>query len=335
MPAALAATALRWWDGGSEVLAVNGAGAAPRGLITASDDGANSVTVPGLAGAWEALHTRWGRLPLPQIFAPAIRLAEADWALLGPGAGERFVQPELAKLLRLLGEEGPGAFYTGPTAAAIVDGIARHGGTLDREDMRAHHTEVIPPLKVRFGGAEVIIQPPPTQGGLLAMALRALDGWAVEDEGAADHLGVELTEAAFLHRDDAGQGEALMSMDLDADPARAAHRGGPRDYLHTAGVATPGADGQVQTLLQIIHRIVKGDADLASAIAVPRWRSENGSLLIEEGRPSAQYLERLGHAILRLPAGEMRFGAIACAGVIDGAPITLADWRRENGAGVA
>jgi gamma-glutamyltranspeptidase/glutathione hydrolase len=91
MPAALAATALRWWDGGSEVLAVNGAGAAPRGLITASDDGANSVTVPGLAGAWEALHTRWGRLPLPQIFAPAIRLAEADWALLGAGAGERLV----------------------------------------------------------------------------------------------------------------------------------------------------------------------------------------------------------------------------------------------------
>jgi gamma-glutamyltranspeptidase/glutathione hydrolase len=100
-------------------------------------------------------------------------------------------------------------------------------------------------------------------------------------------------------------------------------------------LATPGADGQVQTLLQIIHRIVKGDADLASAIAVPRWRSENGSLLIEEGHPSAQYLEGRGHAILRLPAGEMRFGAIACAGVIDGAPITLADWRRENGAGVA
>ena len=46
-------------------------------------------------------------------------------------------------------------------------------------------------------------------------------------------------------------------------------------------LATPGADGQVQTLLQVLVAIHREQLDLARAIARPRWRSEDGALLIE------------------------------------------------------
>lgn len=416
---------------GEQVIAVNGSGAAPRRLVTADQTGANSVTVPGIAGAWGALHRRWGRLPLAQVLGPAIRLAElghpvsstlaeavrvqarrleaggADsWALTGLAVGERFVQPQLAALLRALADEGADSFYCGATAAAIASTIARHGGALDKNDLADHRTELADPIATEFGGVSVFVQPPPTQGVLLAMSLRALAGMIGHDPQTIEHLCVELTEAAFAFRDRVAEGRALFDVALAADPARAARRGGPRAYLHTAGVstadedglvvsslvsvfddfgscvyvpelgitlnnraggftagdnaaapgrrpvhtlapamlrteggllalATPGADGQVQTLLQLIRRLVTSGEDLASAIAAPRWRSEGGELLIEADHPGAFDLARRGHGLRRLTSGDMRFGAIACAGHDPMGPYAVADWRRDTWAGTA
>jgi gamma-glutamyltranspeptidase/glutathione hydrolase len=103
----------------------------------------------------------------------------------------------------------------------------------------------------------------------------------------------------------------------------------------TVALATPGADGQVQTLLQIVSAVQREGMDLASAIARPRWRSENDRLLIERSHPQMEQLRALGHHIAPLADGEMRFGAVVCAGYIDGEPVAAADWRRETWAGVA
>ena len=99
-------------------------------------------------------------------------------------------------------------------------------------------------------------------------------------------------------------------------------------------LATPGADGQVQTLLQILIGIQREGLDLARAIARARWRSEGGMLLVEKGHASLHRLKELGHRVTPLDAGEVRFGAVVCAGWIDGQPIAAADWRRETAAGV-
>lgn len=100
-------------------------------------------------------------------------------------------------------------------------------------------------------------------------------------------------------------------------------------------LATPGADGQVQTLLQVLMAIQKEGVDLARAIARPRWRSENGALLIEQSHPAADALRALGHRVSPLPDGEVRFGAVVCAGSLNEEPLAAADWRRETAAGVA
>ncbi|MBS1072493.1 gamma-glutamyltransferase [Gluconobacter cerinus] len=420
----------------TEIHAISGAGATPRQALKHADEGANSITVPGLAGAWAEMHTRWGSLPFSTILARAIRLAEegivlpcaleqtvvahdarlrrngaGDWQLVGLPSGQLFVQPALAALLRQFAAQGPQCFYGGNIAASIARRIATYGGAMDVKDMAAHTTHVTRPLSVTLGrdtpqATKVFVQPPPTQGILLGMALRNFTRWTPHDDLQADHIAVELTEASFAYRDRASEGQDLLDVMLEVDPARASRRGGPRAYLHTAGVsvadrsgmvvsslisvfddfgscifvpelgivlnnraggftsgtnawapgrvpvhtlapaivqsgwgtmalATPGADGQVQTLLQVIDRILRRREDIAAAIAAPRWRSEGGKLLIEQGHPSAEGLQALGHDVALRPAGALCFGAVACAGVeAGGEPFAVSDWRRNNWAGV-
>jgi gamma-glutamyltranspeptidase/glutathione hydrolase len=74
--------------------------------------------------------------------------------------------------------------------------------------------------------------------------------------------------------------------------------------------------------------------DLAHAIARPRWRSEGGSLLIERSHARVGNLAALGHHVALLADGDVRFGAVVCAGYIDSEPVAAADWRRETWAGI-
>ncbi len=418
-------------DDGKAVTAISGVGRAPMAMRQATTDGANSITVPGLAGAWESLSRGWGRLGLAACLAPAIRLAEGglamsdtlaaavaghrhrllaggagEWALLGTAVGDTLRQPALAALLRAIAARGASAFYEGEAAHAIERAVARLGGALDRQDLAAHRTDMAPPVEVAWGDWTVAVQPPPTQGSLLAMALKNHQALGPIAEDRRDHVCIELTEAAFQYRSRAAEGESLLDIALDIDVEKASLRGGPRAYLHTAGVAasdagglsisslvsvfddfgscvfvpelgitlnnraggftdganaaapgkypvhtlapallrgpggtialaTPGADGQVQTLFQVIDRFDRRGMPLDQAVAAPRWRSEGGLLLIEADHEGLATLEALGHRVKPLPPGDVRFGAVVMAGQIGGQSFALSDWRRECWSGVA
>lgn len=98
-------------------------------------------------------------------------------------------------------------------------------------------------------------------------------------------------------------------------------------------LATPGADGQVQTLLQVLLAAFAKGSDLAEAVSGPRWRSEDGALLIEADHPEIESLRRLDHDVRAIGPGDIKFGAVVCAGQIEGKPVGVADWRRETWAG--
>lgn len=413
-----------------ETVAVNGAGAAPAGLAEVAISGGASVTVPGIVRAWADAAERWGRLPLAAALAPAIRLARGGvrqtqrfvaslgvhvprlveggahgWAMRHIEPGRPVVQNELARFLDLIAKEGAAAFYAGPMAAAIAAASQRTGGALNEADLAAHRTVIAEPVRTTWNGLAVSVQPPMTQGVLLAMALAALERLGALPADLLDHAAIELTNAAFAYRARVGEGEALLAEPLAIDFSRASGQRGPRAYLHTAGVATadrfgttvsslvsvfddfgsgvlvpeggfllnnraagfttapndaapgkrpvhtlapalietplgplalatPGADGQVQTLMQVLIGAFVEGVDLAGAVARPRWRSEDGALLVEAGHPRIARLIALGHDVRELPAGHMKFGAIVCAGTIQGAPVALADWRRETWAAV-
>lgn len=413
------------------IVAFNGTGATPGNLTDVSDDGPNSITVPGLVDAWCELSARMGQLPLSEVLRPAVRLAREGvrvsptlasallthrprlqiggaqrWAMFDAVAGALIEQPQLASLLELVASKGRDSFYSGASAASLARSVQALGGTLSEADLQAHVTVVSRPIETSWGRALLATQPPMAQGVLLNMAVQGLERLGEFPATLHDHVAIELTEAAFAFRADVARGPALLANELSVDFERASRRGGPRAYLHTAGVATadangnivsslvsvfddfgscvfvpelgitlnnraggftagansaapckrpvhtlapamlvteqgvlalatPGADGQVQTLLQVLIAIQREGIDLAHAIARPRWRSENDKLLIERSHSRIAELRALGHQVETLPDGAMRFGAVVCAGYLNDEPIACADWRRETAAGVA
>lgn len=411
----------------SGVVAFNGAGRTPRiRPSTYQTDGGSSVTVPGLVDGWLSLHEQYGSLSLGIVLSSAIQLASdgvrvdaslaravdaqrsrlvayggGQWSLLDKRVGDLWRQPELSSLLSNIVQHGRAAFYSGDAARQLTAAAAAYSGTMSADDLSAHSTQVCAPIETPWSGGVLRVQPPSTQGVLLAMAARWLDEADASSGEALQHAMVEVTEAAFAFRDSVFRGQDLLSEHLDVDLECAAHRGGPRSYLHTAGVATadasglvvsslvsvfddfgsgvfvpelgivlnnraggftsgsnspgpskrpvhtlapaivqtpsggvlalatPGADGQVQTLLQILARTRFFSEDLEHAIAAPRWRSQDGYLLIEDDHESVGHLAERGHRIQLRPAGDDIFGAVVAAGMSANGPFGAADWRRD------
>jgi len=159
------------------------------------------------AGVWEA-SSRFGRIPLAELVAPAARLARDGVelnvpqayvieilagivtstpecaALFAPdgrvaGAGDVVRQPELADALERLAAEGPTPFYTGDIAAAIVDWLAARGGVVTAEDLAGYAAVDREPIRAAYRRREVLTNPPPSAGGILiAHALALLDAQA-------------------------------------------------------------------------------------------------------------------------------------------------------------
>ena len=134
----------------------------------ANIEGFRSIATPGaVAGLCEA-HRRFGKLPLTEVVAPAVRLARKGFSpnpfglyqisgmggmlfrynelrrVLMPGGNmpggdvvDRVVlkQPDLANVLEAIGKGGADAFYKGDIAAAITSDIRRNGGILSEDDM--------------------------------------------------------------------------------------------------------------------------------------------------------------------------------------------------------
>ena len=69
-------------------------------------------------------------------------------------------------------------------------------------------------------------------------------------------------------------------------------------------LGTPGADGQTQTLLQVMANLIDFGADIQEAIESPRWRSLPGNVLRIESRFPPGVLEGLGargHQVVPVP----------------------------------
>jgi gamma-glutamyltranspeptidase/glutathione hydrolase len=99
-------------------------------------------------------------------------------------------------------------------------------------------------------------------------------------------------------------------------------------------LGTPGADGQTQTLLQVMANIIDFGADIQEAIESPRWRSNPGNNLLIESRFPAAVIKGLkgkGHQIELLPDWSPVCGG--AQGIIidgeDGVLMAGADPRRQ------
>jgi gamma-glutamyltranspeptidase / glutathione hydrolase len=161
--------------------------------------GAMGVTsmLPGLT----RLHREHGRLPLETVVSPTIKLAQdgalvtlgvasfmkvlepilrftpAAEALFAPkgetmSEGDSFLTPNLAKVLQRL--------IRGDTVIdddTVLKSFGAPYGNLTKEDLQKAEVIRRTPLSVPVGHTEVLLNPPPSSGGLLVgFSLRLLDG---------------------------------------------------------------------------------------------------------------------------------------------------------------
>ena len=149
-----------------------------------------AVAVPAAVAGCEALHTRWGRLPVAEVMAPAVALARQglrlDWfaALkiaaaardlrrytesariylrdglppVPPAEGNPGTIPlgNLAATMEQLARAGWRDFYEGEIASAFVRDQKAVGGVIDAEDLRGYAARVVPALQVPWRGGRTL-----------------------------------------------------------------------------------------------------------------------------------------------------------------------------------
>src|SRR6185369_9886923 len=96
-----------------------------------------------------------------------------------PEAGSVWVQHDMARLLRRLADDGPGAFYHGEIPRTIVGQVRAHGGILAEDDFAQCRPEVVEPLSIAYRGVRVFTPPPPSGGLTSLQILRTLERFDV------------------------------------------------------------------------------------------------------------------------------------------------------------
>ena len=248
------------------------AGAPPR-------RGIDSVTVPGAVAAWVQLSQRFGRLPLGDVLAPAIEIAERGYAVpvvvqqkwaaalpelqaqpgfadsfmphgRAPQVGELFRFPAAAQALRRIAQSGGEAFYGGEIAQAIARFAARQGGALTVADFERYQPEWVTPLSTGYRGHELHEIGPSGQGIAALMALGMLSHFDLQGLGPASvqgkHLQIEAMKLAFadVWRHVAEPASMTVSAEQMLDPAYLKARAGQirtdRAQDFGPGLAAPG-----------------------------------------------------------------------------------------------
>jgi gamma-glutamyltranspeptidase / glutathione hydrolase len=225
--------------------------------------GALAVAVPGALAGWCQAIRDHGRLALAEVMAPAIRLAEQGFvvtpyfsdcikdsaadlktdpalaALFLPGGealkpGDRLVQKNAARSLRLIAEDGAQTLYgqveRAPSSAdptlypphpalsperrgllagrlgdELVTALQSRGGILAGADLQTYAPIVRQPIRATYRGYEIIGPPPPASSGVhIAQMLNILEHYDLKAMGFgspdACHLLAETLKIAFADR---------------------------------------------------------------------------------------------------------------------------------------
>ncbi|MDB5418204.1 MAG: gamma-glutamyltransferase [Phenylobacterium sp.] len=263
--------------------------------------GGLSISVPGMIDGYRRLLERFGRRGFGELAQPAIGYAEdgAPLSVLAahvltlfrpilerhgptaavflpggqtPAAGSLLPQRDLAATLRLLAREGPRAFYEGPLAARIAQGVQAAGGALTAADMARHATVVEAPIATTYRGRTVLQTGLPSQGFILLEALNIVEQAPSEvlRTGGADalHLMAEALKRAYADRLAYAQDPAFGPTPLDRllskawaaerfagiDPARASDEvpAGPLQDGDTTYLCAVDGDGMMVSLIQSV-----------------------------------------------------------------------------------
>lgn len=197
----------------------------------------NSHLAVGVPGTVAGLHMAWkeqGSRPWKELVQPAITLARdgfeishglarslagvldnmekypasiAQFSKNGKPyeAGDILKQPDLAKTLTRIAEQGPAGFYEGETAALIEKEMKANGGLITMADLKAYQAKKRAVIKGTYRGYDIIGMPPPSSGGTaVVQMLNILEGYDLKANGYGSakniHLITESMRRAFADR---------------------------------------------------------------------------------------------------------------------------------------
>ncbi|MBI5761750.1 MAG: gamma-glutamyltransferase [Planctomycetales bacterium] len=194
-----------------------------------------SAGVPGTVRGLALGHEQFGRCCWRDLVEPAVKLAANGFSIDEPlakslngwikrldpypearrvyskpdgspwQAGDRLVQPELAKTLQLIADGGPNAFYCGPIADQIVAEMQAGGGLISKADLACYRANVRRPIHGTYRGYDVFAPPPPSSGGIaLVQMLNILEQFDLatlkRDSAEGTHLFIESMRRAYFDR---------------------------------------------------------------------------------------------------------------------------------------
>jgi len=232
---------LIYWDAkSSKLYGLNASGWAPQkltpaylnreGFHTMPGDGIHSVTVPGTVDGWSKAHQRFGKLAWKDLFSPAIYYARNGYAVpevvhqywsdsveklqktpeatrvflpggKAPQIGEKFVNPDLARTLTLVAQQGRDSFYKGEIAQAIVNTSSAMGGTMRLEDLGEFSSEWVEPISSNYRGWTIYELPPNGQGMAALEMLNIMAQFQPDQNGPASapelHKRMEAMKLAY------------------------------------------------------------------------------------------------------------------------------------------
>jgi gamma-glutamyltranspeptidase/glutathione hydrolase len=242
-----------------------GDGPPPEGPASSpSQLGGLAAGVPGEPAGIEALVKRFGKLSIREVVAPALRLAEAGFAVsdalaaMGNAfgvqlrkdpvlaawklqAGEKLRRPDLARVLRAFADEGASVIYGGIIGREMIAAVRAQGGIMTLDDLYAYRVRTRRPLELDAFGYRWVTAPPPSAGGFTMIQslsiLEQVTGAEPEQDAPLLHAMAESWKGPFLDRQRyfGDPDQVILPLDALMSPSRIAKRAA----LASEGVAQP------------------------------------------------------------------------------------------------
>jgi gamma-glutamyltranspeptidase/glutathione hydrolase len=285
----------------------------------------NSLQASGVPGTVAGLldaQDRFGTMTRQQVMAPAIVLAEngfelnedlatqfqenlesfkqypASLAVFSKNgepykAGDVWMQPDLAKTLKLISEHGRDGFYKGETAELLVAEMQRSKGLITLEDLADYKAVWREPVHGTYRGYDVWSMPAPSSGGvLLVQMLNMLEPYDLGTLGFGStetvHLMIEAQRRAYADRaeflGDPDFVDVPSAMLISKDYARA--RFADFDPTRATDSAAIGAGSWPQESTQTTHFSVADAAGNAVSMTTTLNRNYGNRIVV----PGAGFL---------------------------------------------
>ncbi len=197
-----------------------------------SINGPLSAGIPGEPAAYVWLAAHYGKLPLGESLAPAIRIAREGFPVYprlqqsierrkpvlsrwpasvklyltddkAPATGTVWKNPDIADTLERIAKEGNDGFYKGEFAARMVDAVRAAGGIWSRDDLADYSVKEREPISLDYRGWRIVTAPPVSSGGIaLGEMFNILAGYDLDkyDRVHRIHFNIEAMRRAFRDR---------------------------------------------------------------------------------------------------------------------------------------